>query len=99
MDTTASPDLTGDLCQYTLHPPPAALNTELSTFLSDVLSFALAQTAGYIWHRDGFNLQLSSEAERCLKGESRVGDAVEDEWFLVWLLKRITQHWPGAAAQ
>lgn len=86
-----------DLCQYSLYPP-THLDTDLSTFLSDVLSFALSQSQGYIWHRDSFALQLLPQ-DGCLQGESRVGDAVEDEWFIVWLLRRITEHWKGAAAR
>jgi hypothetical protein len=31
---------------------------------------------------------------RKLEGRMRVGDAVDDEWLVVWLLREVSQKWP-----
>ncbi|KAF4589354.1 Protein SGT1 [Ophiocordyceps camponoti-floridani] len=49
-------------------------------------------TKGYIWQRDAFQLELRDQDEyRCLYGMSDYGDAVEDEWLIVYLLQQLTE--------
>jgi len=51
---------------------------------------------GFLWHRDQFELKVVSDPEgngNILQGTMRVGDSVDDEWCVVWLLKEISNKW------
>lgn len=67
-------------------------------------------TAGYPWQLDAFGLTSSAAAPPpwrrpaqpalpCLWGSLRFGDAVDDEWFAAWLLRRLTEAVPGTTAR
>ncbi|GBE78093.1 hypothetical protein SCP_0109750 [Sparassis crispa] len=54
---------------------------------------------GHIWHRDAFELKAvqDPDGEGCmLEGRMRVGDCVDDEWCVVWLLREISAKWDVA---
>jgi hypothetical protein len=36
-----------------------------------------------------------AEGWKKLEGRMRIGDAVDDEWLVVWLLKRVSERWDG----
>lgn len=68
--------------------------------------------AGYPWQREPFELCTSAaapppwrrpeqhrDALPCLWGSVRFGDAVDDEWFVTWLLRHLTQRIPGTTAR
>jgi hypothetical protein len=54
---------------------------------------------GHIWHRDSLQLKVApdpdvpGQQEYMLEGRMRVGDCVDDEWCVVWLLKEISAKW------
>ncbi|KAI8105724.1 hypothetical protein M9434_000306 [Picochlorum sp. BPE23] len=50
---------------------------------------------GYIWQRDTF--QFINVRKDCLYGKVRFDENMDDEWFVVWLLKRISEQVPGLA--
>ncbi|KAG0335224.1 hypothetical protein BG000_007691 [Podila horticola] len=56
----------------------------------------------YIWHKDAFSLRVVSgkgkliENQPCLKGETRFGDSLDDEWMVVFLLREISKRIPGS---
>lgn len=61
---------------------------------------------GYIWQRESFKLRPSNEAlpstvagAFCLQGTTSVGESVEDEWWIVWLLREISKKWPEAVIE
>lgn len=62
---------------------------------------------GYIWQREGFSLRPSSEklpssvasVAFCLQGSTTVGESVEDEWWIVWLLREISKKWKDAVIE
>lgn len=65
-----------------------------------ILDFVAKETSAYLWHRDPFSLELclaSDDADRFpistphLYGMTRFGDNIEDEWFIVYLLLKITK--------
>lgn len=92
-----------DGCTYDIFPPAAGsttpeASTDLATSLADVLAYSLSLSREYLWHKDTFNLEVD-EARQCLKGSTRVSDCIEDEWFIVWLLRSITQEWKGSTAR
>ncbi len=79
-------------------PSPDALRDALSA----CLTHAAPLLRGYVWQRDPFTLEaLPAEAgaPACLGGSARVGDAVEDEWFIAWLLFDLTRALPRLAAR
>lgn len=101
------PTIAEDTVIYSIYPPPgtnqteaAALSALITTYVQDSLL-----PANHIWHRDSFELHLverdGTSSRRLvtpeqlrLEGTMRVGDAVDDEWCVVWLLYQISQHWP-----
>ena len=63
---------------------------------------------GYIWQKDPFQLEVvaatppgtsRSGAPAHLAGVTRFGDNVEDEWFIVWMLRELTRAFPALAAR
>jgi hypothetical protein len=54
----------------------------------------------WLWNKDGWELKHvrgKGRAEgdgRKLEGRMRVGDAVDDEWLVVWLLREVSRQWP-----
>ncbi|BGP13187.1 hypothetical protein JCM10213_000233 [Rhodosporidiobolus nylandii] len=94
-----------DACSYSIHLPPS---TDTAAALPQLLTFAASLAQDYIWHNQPFSLQLSplsfsasagQTQHRHLEGKTDVTDAVDDEWYIVWLLKRITDEWQDAVVQ
>ncbi|KAG0632333.1 hypothetical protein M758_1G320500 [Ceratodon purpureus] len=52
---------------------------------------------GYVWQQEGFNLEVVGGTGRKghLAGSTRFGDNIEDEWFIVYLLRLASQSVPG----
>ncbi|KAI0157040.1 SGT1-domain-containing protein [Hypoxylon sp. FL1284] len=51
---------------------------------------------GYIWQRDSFQLRLERDQDLVyLRGATDYGDAVEDEWLIVYLLRELTRRFPA----
>lgn len=53
--------------------------------------------SGYIWQHEAFNLELVKGplGSWHLAGSTRFGDNIEDEWFIVYLLKTVSEKIPG----
>ncbi|XXH01144.1 hypothetical protein Hte_007497 [Hypoxylon texense] len=50
---------------------------------------------GYIWQRDSFQLRLERDQDLVyLRGATDYGDAVEDEWLVVYLLRELSKSFP-----
>ncbi|NXB11700.1 ECD protein, partial [Cnemophilus loriae] len=57
--------------------------------------------AAYVWQRQPFRLRYvprRGETPAHIGGTTLFGDNVEDEWFIVYLLREITREFPGLAA-
>ena len=51
---------------------------------------------GYIWQHDGFDLEVvRGKGLWHLAGSTRFGDNIEDEWFVVYLLKTVSERVSG----
>ncbi|KAI4864497.1 SGT1-domain-containing protein [Hypoxylon rubiginosum] len=51
---------------------------------------------GYIWQRDSFQLRLERDRDLVyLRGATDYGDAVEDEWLVVYLLRELSRSFPA----
>ncbi|NXW42938.1 ECD protein, partial [Nyctiprogne leucopyga] len=58
--------------------------------------------AAYIWQRQPFRLRYvppRGETPAHIGGTTLFGDNVEDEWFIVYLVREITREFPGLAAR
>ncbi|KAM4670081.1 protein ecdysoneless homolog isoform 1-T7 [Amazona ochrocephala] len=58
--------------------------------------------AAYIWQQQPFRLRYvppRGETPAHLGGTTLFGDNVEDEWFVVYLVREITREFPGLAAR
>lgn len=55
---------------------------------------AAAWSSEYIWQREGFSLELVEKPQEhtwCLQGRTEYGDSVDDEWFIVWMLRELSR--------
>ncbi|KAF8925887.1 SGT1 protein-domain-containing protein [Dissophora ornata] len=72
--------------------------TQISSIVAELVK-------DYIWHKDAFSLRIESgkgklhSSQPYLKGETRVGDSLDDEWLIVFLLREITKRVPGSVAR
>ena len=91
------PAIAEDTLQYVLCPPPALAEADaVSAFAAAVLAFVDDLLPGFIWHRDAFELKVIKNPHsdgHLLQGRMRVGDSVDDEWAVVWLLRQISAKW------
>lgn len=91
------PAIADDTLQYALYPPPALADADtVSSFAAAVLAFLDDLLPAFIWHRDSFELKVTKNPDSdgyLLQGTMRVGDSVDDEWVVVWLLKQISAKW------
>lgn len=46
----------------------------------------------WLWNKDAWELKVGNASK--LEGTMRVGDAVDDEWLVVWLLREVSRRWP-----
>ena len=66
-------------------PPTAAA---LHAARLECLYIASRYTQGYLWNDQPFRLRVGSHGGvPCLEGRTRFGDALDDEWFIVWLVR------------
>ncbi|TDZ28096.1 Protein ecdysoneless-like protein [Colletotrichum spinosum] len=61
------------------------------------LQIAVRTVGDYIWHRESFNLEVvSNNGFNYLRGVLDYGDAIEDEWLVVYLLRELSKAHPAA---
>ena len=86
-----------DTIHYALHPPHLSAPA-LHDLCYELLAYihAQCQSPFYIWHRQPFALQVvrDDKAGARLEGKTYVGDCVDDEWFIVYLLRSVSLKWP-----
>ncbi|MCJ1354738.1 MAG: hypothetical protein MMC33_004727 [Icmadophila ericetorum] len=64
------------------------VQTTASTLLKTLLK-------GFIWQKDGFALELAREdGKSLLRGKSRFGDSIDDEWIIVYILQELSRKFP-----
>ncbi|KAF9355227.1 hypothetical protein BGX34_010584 [Mortierella sp. NVP85] len=69
-----------------------------------VSSIVADLTKDYIWHKDAFSLRADTwdsefASHPYLKGETRIGDSLDDEWLIVFILREITKRIPGSVVR
>ncbi|KAI1295028.1 SGT1-domain-containing protein [Xylaria venustula] len=75
---------------------PRALLTELENIRKSAMQLCAATTKDYIWQRDSFQLQVKrKDGLVYLHGTTDYGDSIEDEWLIVYLLRKLTVTFPS----
>lgn len=95
------PSIPEDTLHYTLHISAAEQNEEdtsaLALLITEYVESLLIQP--WLWNRDSWELKVISQAGDLdggrLEGRMRVGDAVDDEWLVVYLLRQVSLRWPN----
>lgn len=87
------PSIPEDTLHYTLHLPSTAEQDEssLAVLISDYVQSLLIQP--WLWNKDAWELKPAEGVRGKLEGRMRVGDAVDDEWLVVWLLREVSRRW------
>jgi hypothetical protein len=98
------PSIPEDTLHYTLHLPPNSPTEQdpsaLALLITEYVESLLIQP--WLWNRDSWELKVISQAGELdidveggrLEGRMRVGDAVDDEWLVVYLLRQVSKKWP-----
>ncbi|KAI9260450.1 SGT1 protein-domain-containing protein [Helicostylum pulchrum] len=88
-----------DYVQYAIYLPSKETESDTHSYLQDTLAMinSLIQPLikDYIWHKDRFHLSITYDQSNdpsypFLFGITRFGDCLNDEWFIVYLLKTIS---------
>ncbi|XP_072546684.1 protein ecdysoneless homolog isoform X4 [Salminus brasiliensis] len=104
MDPLKKVPVPEDVVHYRLflvHPDPETSEQTLLQLLEDLLAEVAPLLVQYIWQQQPFNLSYRAEkggVPAHLGGSTEFGDNVEDEWFIVYLLKHLTRTFSQLAA-
>lgn len=99
------PSISEDTIQYTLYPPPALAEKSFATTLAACVQAHVSELLpNFLWHRDPFEVKVAKDiysatardSKWMLEGRMRVGDSVDDEWCVVWILREISKKWDFA---
>ncbi|KAG1829232.1 SGT1-domain-containing protein [Suillus subalutaceus] len=99
------PSISEDTIQYTLYPPPAlAEKSSTTTLAACVQAYVSELLPNFLWHRDSFEVKVAKDIDSAaardnkwmLEGRMRVGDSIDDEWCVVWILREISKKWDFA---
>ncbi|KAG0041459.1 hypothetical protein BGZ83_001770 [Gryganskiella cystojenkinii] len=104
-DTVANPSLPPNESHHSDHDT-VTTSFESAQVAKTLISSIVQQIAGgYIWHKDAFSLRIQTGRGQVpstvsyLRGETRFGDCLDDEWLVVHLLREITKRIPGSIAR
>jgi hypothetical protein len=94
------PSIAEDTLDYTLHLPPSSTqdSSALALLISEYVESLLIQP--WLWNKDSWELKVISQSGEHaaeggkLGGRMRVGDAVDDEWLVVYLFREVSKRWP-----
>ncbi|XP_034993927.1 protein ecdysoneless homolog [Zootoca vivipara] len=98
---------TEDAVQYQLFltdepEDPAHCQKILQQYIERILTHLAPMLVSYIWQSQPFNLKYKPAKEHIpahIGGLTKFGDNIEDEWFIVYLIKEITKEFPQLAAR
>ena len=94
----------GGPLEWRLYEAGAAEPTQAQLLAARAACLALAAPllAGYLWQNELLSLELRAASEgepSCLGGCAEVGECVEDEWTVAWLLLHLTSRLPHLTAR
>lgn len=97
-----TPQIAEDTICYRLHAPlDQASKSEVESLSTVIQTFVEVLLPNHLWNRDSFELKPVQDVNPkhwLLQGVMRVGDCVDDEWLVVWLLRQITAKLPIVAS-
>lgn len=87
-----------DTLQFNLYPEPSSDEASTTSLGACIQAWVDETLTGFLWHRDPFELKVLQDEHAPgngwnLEGIIRVGDCVDDEWCIVWLLREISSKW------
>ncbi|XP_054838524.1 protein ecdysoneless homolog isoform X2 [Eublepharis macularius] len=74
----------------------------LQSYIEKILAQFAPILVSYIWQNQPFNLKYKpakGDIPAHIGGLTKFGDNIEDEWFIVYLIKEITKEFPELAAR
>jgi hypothetical protein len=96
------PEIAEDAVCYRLHLPlDQSSKPEIESLVTTIQAYVEGLLPNHLWNRDSFELKPIRDSKPevwLLQGLMRIGDCVDDEWLVVWLLKQITSRWPIVAS-
>lgn len=94
------PSIAEDTIYYALHPPQSSSDrTSVTVLALSVQNFVESLLLDFLWHRDTFQVKVVPNSDKSgwiLEGWMRVGDSIDDEWCVVWLLREVSEKWDCA---
>jgi SGT1 protein len=94
------PSIAEDTLCYVLYPPESSSDkTSVTALALSVQTLVETLLTDFLWHRDTFQVKVvqnSDESGWFLEGWMRVGDCIDDEWCVVWLLREVSARWDFA---
>ncbi|KAL5988460.1 hypothetical protein ACLOJK_036225 [Asimina triloba] len=85
---------------FSLSKSSADAADALSALHLDILDFVAPFVSRYIWQHQPFHLSVSPESPiPHLRGKSKFGDNLDDEWFIVFLLFEISKRFPSLSVR
>uniref|UniRef100_A0A1W7RDC2 Protein SGT1 n=1 Tax=Agkistrodon contortrix contortrix TaxID=8713 RepID=A0A1W7RDC2_AGKCO len=74
----------------------------LQQYIEKILAYFAPILVSYIWQNESFNLKYKPAKGNLpahIAGLTKFGDNIEDEWFIVYLIKEITNEFPELLAR
>ncbi|KAK9400641.1 protein ecdysoneless like [Crotalus adamanteus] len=74
----------------------------LQQYIEKILAYFAPILVSYIWQNESFNLKYKPAKGNLpahIAGLTKFGDNIEDEWFIVYLIKEITKEFPELLAR
>jgi hypothetical protein len=94
------PSIPEDTVQYTIYPPQTQSDkSSVTTYAACMRLFVDSLLQDFLWNRDAFELKVVPDPDGqgwIIEGRMRVGDCIDDEWCLAWLLKELSAKWDVA---
>uniref|UniRef100_A0A8C7E5E7 Ecdysoneless cell cycle regulator n=1 Tax=Naja naja TaxID=35670 RepID=A0A8C7E5E7_NAJNA len=81
---------------------PEHLQDILQQYIEKILAHFAPILVSYIWQNESFNLKYKPAKGNLpahIAGHTKFGDNIEDEWFIVYLIKEITKEFPELLAR
>jgi hypothetical protein len=97
------PTVAEDTLFYSIHMPGSDDAAATALLITEFVSSLLPSP--WMWNKDAWELKVAQDDgvggskaalrdQHKLSGTMRVGDAVDDEWLVVWLLREVSRKWP-----
>lgn len=81
---------------------PSKYKEVLQNYIERIMTQFAPMLVPYIWQNQPFNLRFKPEkggVPAHMFGVTKFGDNIEDEWFIVYLVKQITKEFPELVAR